>query len=122
MCSIAGGEPLLHPEIDAMVDALVERKIFVYLCTNGVLLPRKLDQFEPSPYFSFAVHIDGLRERHDEAVDREGVFDEAVEAIREAKAARLPRHHQLDVLQHRLAQDGARRARLPQRRARRSTR
>ncbi len=66
--------------------ALVKRKVFVYLCTNAVLLPRKIDKFTPSPYFSFAVHIDGLRERHDEAVDREGVFDEAVAAIRDAKA------------------------------------
>ena len=86
MCSIAGGEPLLHPEIDTIVDALVKKKIFVYLCTNGVLLPRKIDKFTPSPYFSFAVHIDGLRERHDEAVDRDGVFDEAIDAIRDAKA------------------------------------
>jgi hopanoid biosynthesis associated radical SAM protein HpnH len=83
--SIAGGEPLLHPDIDRMVAALIERKRFVYLCTNGVLMRRKLDRFEPSPYFSWAVHIDGLRERHDEAVDRQGVFDEAVAAIREAK-------------------------------------
>ena len=85
MVSIAGGEPLLHPDIDRMVDALVERKKFVYLCTNGVLLRRKLDLFKPSPYFSFAIHIDGLRERHDIAVDRQGVFDECVECIREAK-------------------------------------
>jgi hopanoid biosynthesis associated radical SAM protein HpnH len=84
--SIAGGEPLLHPEIDRMVDALIGRKLFVYLCTNGVLMRRKLELFQPSPYFAWAVHIDGLRERHDEAVDREGVFDEAVAAIREAKA------------------------------------
>ena len=84
--SIAGGEPLLHPEIDRMVRALIERKRFVYLCSNGVLMRRKLDLFKPSPYFSWAVHIDGLRERHDEAVAREGVFDEAVAAIREAKA------------------------------------
>jgi hopanoid biosynthesis associated radical SAM protein HpnH len=86
MVSIAGGEPLLHPDIDRMVAELVRRKKFVYLCTNGVLLRRKLDSFKPSPYFSFAIHIDGLRERHDIAVDREGVFDEAVECIREAMA------------------------------------
>ena len=84
--SIAGGEPLLHPDIATMVDELVARKRFVYLCTNAVLLRRKLDMFTPSPYFAFTVHIDGLRERHDEAVDRPGVFDEAVAAIREAKA------------------------------------
>jgi hopanoid biosynthesis associated radical SAM protein HpnH len=86
MCSIAGGEPLLHPEIDRMVAALVERKIFVYLCTNAVLMERRLDRFTPSPYFSFVIHIDGLRERHDEAVDREGVFDTAVAAIKAARA------------------------------------
>jgi hopanoid biosynthesis associated radical SAM protein HpnH len=85
MVSIAGGEPLLHPDIEAMVAALIERKRFVYLCTNGVLMARKLDRFRPSPYFSWAVHIDGLRERHDESVCRDGVFDQAVAAIREAK-------------------------------------
>jgi hopanoid biosynthesis associated radical SAM protein HpnH len=86
MVSVAGGEPLLHPEIGEMVRALVERKRFVYLCTNGVLMPRKMAEFTPSPYFSWAVHIDGLRERHDESVCREGVFDQAVAAIRDAKA------------------------------------
>ena len=83
---------------------LVARKRFVYLCTNAVLLrSASSTSSRPSPYFAFAVHIDGLRERHDESVDREGVFDEAVAAIREAQAARLPGHHQHDVLQHRHA-------------------
>jgi hopanoid biosynthesis associated radical SAM protein HpnH len=86
MVSLAGGEPLLHPQIDEIVSELVARRKFVYLCTNGILLPRRFDRFEPSPYLSFAVHIDGLRERHDESVCREGVFDKAVAAIREAKA------------------------------------
>jgi hopanoid biosynthesis associated radical SAM protein HpnH len=86
MVSIAGGEPLVHPQIDEMVKALVDRRRYVYLCTNGVLMERKLDLFEPSRYFSWAVHIDGLRRRHDESVCREGVFDEAVVAIRTAKA------------------------------------
>ena len=85
MVSIAGGEPLMHPQIDEMVRQLVARKKFVYLCTNAMLLRKKIDQFTPSPYFAFVVHIDGLRERHDESVAKEGVFDEAVEAIREAK-------------------------------------
>ena len=85
MVSIAGGEPLLHPQMPEIVRALLERKRFVYLCTNGVLLRRKMDQFKPSPYFSWAVHVDGLRDRHDIAVARDGVFDEVVEAIREAK-------------------------------------
>jgi hopanoid biosynthesis associated radical SAM protein HpnH len=85
MVSIAGGEPLLHPQIDQIVSELVARRKFVYLCTNGILLPRRFDRFEPSPYLSFAVHIDGLRERHDESVCRDGVFDKAVAAIKEAK-------------------------------------
>jgi hopanoid biosynthesis associated radical SAM protein HpnH len=85
MCSIAGGEPLLHPDIGPMVQALLDKKIYVYLCTNAVLLERKLDLFMPNPRLAFAVHIDGLRERHDMAVARTGVFDEAVAAIGEAK-------------------------------------
>jgi hopanoid biosynthesis associated radical SAM protein HpnH len=86
MVSIAGGEPLLHPQIDRMVAELVKRKVYVYLCTNAVLLRRRLDRFTPSHFFSFVVHVDGLQERHDEAVDRIGVFDEMVEAVKEAKA------------------------------------
>ena len=89
MASIAGGEPLLHPDIERMVAELMARKIYVYLCTNAVLMRRKLDRFAPSPYFSWVVHVDGLRERHDRAVARDGVFDEAVEAIREAKARKF---------------------------------
>jgi hopanoid biosynthesis associated radical SAM protein HpnH len=87
MVSIAGGEPLIHPEIDEIVRQLIQRKKFVYLCTNAILLERKLDKFKPSPYFAWAVHMDGLRERHDESVCREGVFDKAVAAIKAAKAA-----------------------------------
>jgi hopanoid biosynthesis associated radical SAM protein HpnH len=87
MVSIAGGEPLIHPEIDEIVRQLVARKKFVYLCTNALLLEKKLEKFEPSPYFAWAVHMDGLRERHDESVCRDGVFDKAVSAIRAAKAA-----------------------------------
>jgi len=86
MVSIAGGEPLIHPEIDEIVRQLIARKKFVYLCTNALLMEKKLDKFKPSPYFSWAVHIDGLRERHDQSVAREGVFDKAVAAIKAAKA------------------------------------
>ena len=86
MVSIAGGEPLMHPQIDVIVAKLVERKKFVFLCTNALLLPKKLDKFKPSPYFAFVVHIDGLRERHDESVCKDGVFDEAVAAIKLAKS------------------------------------
>ncbi len=85
--SIPGGEPLIHPEIDRIVQGLIERKKFVYLCTNALLLEKKLPLFQPSPYLTFSVHVDGLRERHDQSVCRDGVFDIAVRAIRAAKAA-----------------------------------
>src|SRR5499425_2295678 len=85
MVSIAGGEPLMHPQIDVLVDELIKRKKFVFLCTNALLIPKKLDKFTPSRYFAWAVHIDGLRERHDQSVCKEGVFDEAVAAIKECK-------------------------------------
>ena len=86
MVSVAGGEPLIHPEIGTIVSELVKRKRYVYLCTNALLLEKRLDLFEPSEFFAFTVHIDGLAERHDESVDRKGVFDKAVRAIRAAKA------------------------------------
>jgi len=85
MVSIAGGEPLMHPEIETMVDELVRRKKFVFLCTNALLLPKKIDKFRPSPYLAFTVHIDGLRDRHDASVCKQGVFDAAVAAVREAQ-------------------------------------
>ena len=83
MVSIAGGEPMMHPQIDDMVNELVKRKKYVYLCTNAELVRKRWDKFDftPSPYFAFAIHVDGLRERHDESVAKEGVFDEAVAAI-----------------------------------------
>ncbi|MGC1185689.1 MAG: adenosyl-hopene transferase HpnH [Candidatus Dormiibacterota bacterium] len=84
--SIAGGEPLVHKEIDQIVGALLERKKFVYLCTNAILMERKLDQFKPNPYFAWSIHMDGLKERHDQSVCRDGVFDKAVAAIKEAKS------------------------------------
>jgi hopanoid biosynthesis associated radical SAM protein HpnH len=86
MVSIAGGEPLVHPEIHVIAEELLKRKKFVFLCTNAILLEKKLDNFEPSPYFTWVVHLDGLRERHDRFVEREGIFDKAVAGIREAKA------------------------------------
>ena len=85
MVSIAGGEPLMHPQLHVIVQELIKRKKFVFLCTNAVLLPKHIDKFTPSPYFRWVVHIDGLRERHDEAVSKEGVFDQAVAAIKLAK-------------------------------------
>jgi hopanoid biosynthesis associated radical SAM protein HpnH len=85
MVSIAGGEPLMHPQISEMVRELVARKRYVFLCTNAVLIPKKIDEFEPSRYFTWTVHIDGLRERHDVSVCKEGVFDQAVAAVRECR-------------------------------------
>jgi hopanoid biosynthesis associated radical SAM protein HpnH len=86
MVSIAGGEPLVHPEVHVMVEELIKRKKFVFLCTNGILMKQRLDRFEPSAYFTWVVHLDGMRERHDQFVEREGIFDKCVEAIKEAKA------------------------------------
>jgi hopanoid biosynthesis associated radical SAM protein HpnH len=84
MVAIPGGEPLIHPEIDKIVAGFVARKKYIYLCTNALLLKRKLDLFKPSKYLTLSVHLDGLREHHDAVVCREGTFDIAVEAIKEA--------------------------------------
>lgn len=86
LVSIPGGEPLMYPGIDRLVRELIARRKYVYLCTNALLLKEKLDEglFQPSKYLSFSVHMDGLREDHDAAVCRDGVYDEAVAAIREA--------------------------------------
>ena len=84
--SIPGGEPLLHPQIKEIVEGLVARKKFVYLCTNGILLEKSLPKFSPSSYLTFSIHLDGLKEQHDHCVDRKGVFDTAVKAIKAAKA------------------------------------
>jgi hopanoid biosynthesis associated radical SAM protein HpnH len=85
MVSIAGGEPLIHPDIDKIAAELIKRRKYVFLCTNALLMEKKMDLFKPSQYFAWAVHIDGLRERHDESVARDGVFDKALSAIAEAK-------------------------------------
>ncbi len=84
MVSIPGGEPLIHPEIKEIVDGLIERKRYIYLCTNALLLKKKLDLFTPTPFLTFSIHMDGLKEEHDDAVCRDGVFDVAVAAIKEA--------------------------------------
>jgi hopanoid biosynthesis associated radical SAM protein HpnH len=86
MVAIPGGEPLIHREIGEIVKGLVARKKFVSLCTNALLLEKKLHLFEPSPYLFFSVHLDGLREHHDKSVCQPGVFDRAVSAIKAAKA------------------------------------
>ncbi|MFQ5984289.1 MAG: adenosyl-hopene transferase HpnH, partial [Alphaproteobacteria bacterium] len=83
--SIAGGEPIIHREIGDIVAGIVARKKFVYLCTNALLVEKKLHLFKPSPYFTFSIHLDGLRERHDASVCQDGVFDKAVAAIHAAR-------------------------------------
>jgi hopanoid biosynthesis associated radical SAM protein HpnH len=87
MVSIAGGEPLMHPQVHEITAELLRRKKFVVLCTNALLLPRHMHKFKPNKNFAWMVHIDGLREQHDEAVAKEGVFDQAVAAIKAAKEA-----------------------------------
>src|SRR5579864_8649887 len=84
--SIAGGEPLMHPELPLIVGEYVKRKKFVYLCTNAILLEKRLHEFTPSPYLTLSIHMDGLEKRHDQLVCREGVFKTAVSAIKAAKA------------------------------------
>jgi hopanoid biosynthesis associated radical SAM protein HpnH len=83
--SIPGGEPLLHKEIEGIVKGLIAQKRFVYLCTNALLLEKRLDLFEPTPYLTFSVHLDGDREQHDKSVCQPGTFDRAAKAIREAR-------------------------------------
>jgi hopanoid biosynthesis associated radical SAM protein HpnH len=84
--SIPGGEPLIHKEMPKIVEGIIARKKFVYLCTNALLLEQKLDQYTPSPYLTFSIHLDGNKARHDESVCRDGTFDKAVSAIKAARA------------------------------------
>ncbi len=83
--SIAGGEPLLHRDMPTIVRGMIERKKFVYLCTNALLMEKKMDDYEPSPYFVWSVHLDGDQEMHDRSVCQDGVYERAVAAIAEAK-------------------------------------
>ena len=85
--SICGGEPMMYPEIGELVSAVLDRGKHIYLCTNGMYIQKRLAEFAPSKRFFFNVHLDGLEETHDMAVERAGVFAEAVEGIRAAKAA-----------------------------------
>src|SRR5438094_1717084 len=86
MVSIPGGEPLMHPQIKEIVEGLIARKKYIYLCTNALLLKEKLDQFKPTKYLTFSVHMDGQKEHHDFSVCREGGYDIALEGIRAAVA------------------------------------
>src|SRR5665811_1925371 len=87
MVSIPGGEPLLHSQIDKIVEGLVARKKYIYLCTNALLLKEKLHLFKPSKYLTFSVHVDGQRDHHDFSVCREGGYDIAMEGVRAAVEA-----------------------------------
>jgi hopanoid biosynthesis associated radical SAM protein HpnH len=82
MVSIPGGEPLIHKEMPQIVEGIIARKKFVYLCTNALLLRKRIDDYKPSPYLTFSIHLDGLQNRHDASVCQDGVFDIAVEAIK----------------------------------------
>ncbi|MCZ6576874.1 MAG: adenosyl-hopene transferase HpnH [Acidiferrobacterales bacterium] len=80
--SIPGGEPLIHKGITQIVEGIIARKKFVYLCTNALLLKRRIDEFTPSPYLTFSIHLDGNRDRHDASVCRDGVFDKVIEVVK----------------------------------------
>src|ERR1700720_3911355 len=85
--SIWGGEPLIYPEIGRLVHGILKKRKHIYLCTNGMFIKKKLHEFRPTSRFFFNVHLDGLRATHDKAVERDGVFDAAIEGIQVAKAA-----------------------------------
>lgn len=80
--SIPGGEPLLHPRMDEIVAGLVERKKYIYLCTNALLLAEQIDKFTPSKYLTFSIHMDGIEPNHDFAVCREGTYQKAIAAMK----------------------------------------
>ena len=82
MVSIPGGEPLIHKEMPQIIAGIIARKKYVYLCTNALLLKKRIGDYTPSPYLTFSIHLDGMQERHDASVCQEGVFDRAVEAIK----------------------------------------
>ncbi len=84
--SIAGGEPLLHKELPQIVQGIIARKKFVYLCTNALLMEKRMKDYEPNPYFVWSVHLDGDKQDHDKSVCQEGTYDRAVAAIKAAKA------------------------------------
>jgi len=83
--SIPGGEPLVHTEIGEIVQGIIDKGKFVYLCTNAILLEKKLNLFKPSQYLTFSIHLDGLKKEHDHSVCREGVYDKVIEAIKKTK-------------------------------------
>ena len=87
MVSICGGEPMMYPQIGELVAGILARGRHIYLCTNGMFIIKRLHEFRPDPRFFFNVHLDGMEKNHDIAVEREGVFQEAIEGIKAAKEA-----------------------------------
>ena len=87
MVSICGGEPMMYPQIGQLVAGILERDRFIYLCTNGMFIRKRLHEFKPDKRFFFNVHLDGMEKTHDLCVEREGVFQEAIEGIKAAKQA-----------------------------------
>src|SRR3974390_2558563 len=83
---MAGGEPLLHKELPRIVEGVISRKKFAIVCTNALLLEKKIEQYMPGPYFTWSIHLDGDREMHDKSVCEPGVYDRAVSALKTAKA------------------------------------
>ena len=84
--SIAGGEPLLHRDMPKIVKGYIAKKKFVILCTNALLMKKKIDDYAPSPFFTWSIHLDGDKAMHDHAVDQDGTYEVAIEAIDMAKA------------------------------------
>ena len=103
---IAGGEPLLHREIEQIVEGAIARKKFVIVCTNALLLEKKMHLFQPSKWFSWSVHLDGSREEHDVSVCQDGRLRSRGGGDRGGQARRLPHHHQLHAVRHRRARAG----------------
>src|SRR5437016_11165597 len=85
--SICGGEPMIYPDIGPLVRGILKRRKHIYLCTNGMFIKKRLHEFKPTSRFFFNVHLDGLEETHDRAVEREGVFKAAVAGIQAARRA-----------------------------------
>ena len=108
MVSIPGGEPLLHPQIDEIVEGLVARKKYIYLCTNALLLKEKIHLFKPSKYLTFSVHLDGQAEHHDMSVCLEGGHRQGHRRNARSVEPRLPRDHQHDFVRRRRSQERAR--------------
>jgi len=105
--AIPGGEPLIHRDIAEIVGGIVARKKFLSLCTNALLLKKKLHLFKPSPYLFFTVHLDGLRDHHDQSVSQKGVFDIAIDAIKAAKAAGFAVNVNATIFDNHTAEDVA---------------